>query len=366
MSRGRKPDPNQYALVEGGDPIEFARKAEEKNLVRSIPHERVVAWCVAHGIIPPSETEFRNAVEVFTYLIHCEGPRGIFPSIEKIRKSAFPKVVSVRTAERALEVLKRLGWLSAVPRGRSGNEYIKHSNMVRQMAIFSPPERQINRPELADHDGENGGLTIRGYNPEPTKNQPTTTTSDNSGEASGKAEWAVVVEEVCAAGVNQAQTAVDAARARGAAPDDVRAIVAFSRDHRDGWRHADVVLYRRLLRFEPGEPACGGWPAFDDAYQAKVDRDQRAQRDAERGVEILRHRREMQESRERAAAGWQGGPSFVQLIREMGYDNLARGVEQAQKRNGRRANLWPDGGVRFVTTLRAAAGDQQNAEGAAP
>ena len=99
MPKGRKPDPNQYVLVPGGDPSEYSRKEEEKNSVRRISYEWIVAHCTKRDLSKPSSTEWRNAQEVATYLIHVEGVSGIFPSVERIAKYAFRVVKSKAVAE---------------------------------------------------------------------------------------------------------------------------------------------------------------------------------------------------------------------------------------------------------------------------
>ena len=232
---------------------------------------------------------------------------------------AFGKLRSVKTVERTTGMLEALGVITSEPRGLLGNSYTIHFDWLAEIRAagvrkrdgsnptFNPTNGgvdgaacRVERPEMSDYATENVGLPIRGINQEPTFNQPTTTESSEPDVS----DWAAVEVEVSKCGVNQARAAVHLALSTpGMTPVFIRENLRYWRQHKTGWSHAAVVLYRRLLQVEPGKSADEDWPEFDvPGCQAKLDLERLAIQNAEECRRQLERRKEYLEEREQCAA----------------------------------------------------------------
>lgn len=282
-----------------------AERRERKALVRAVDYTRT-------GL---SEERWASCQEVLTYLIHVGTDRGIFPSVKRIAEACG---LGRRTVSRAISDLVKLGVVNQRRRGRQTASYA-----LRLAALAAIDVRLSDPPLDAPFDAPNAPLAApsvriggasaarrvrvdgaaneqhRGINREPTLTPTTTAVAAPSGAPSVE-EWSEVVAEVTGCGVNQAAAAVDRARKLGAKPEDVRAIMAEWRSRQDGWQHGEVILYRRIGRFNPQQPPTDGWPALDQAYQARLDLEQRG-RDRDAALERqLARRREFIAAREQA------------------------------------------------------------------
>ncbi|WP_425397861.1 hypothetical protein [Aeoliella sp.] len=68
-----------------------------------------------------------------------------------------------------------------------------------------------------------------------------------------------------------------AARSNQATPDDVRDVVAWWLDRRDGFKFPKEELYYRLQVCSPDLPASEGWPDFREGYEPPEARQAREQ-----------------------------------------------------------------------------------------
>lgn len=300
------PDPEppvQLALVPA--PV----KSEAKQRLLSLQHNQVEAYCLANRLEVPTPVEWANALEVATYVVSQwaddTGRLRSAVTVKKVAKGAwFGREQSKSTAERALRLLRRLGVLSS-PRGSWHTLDFAQVEVVRRAAeqsVTEPsPNRQLSVTEPSKRRTSDGSVTVSrrfGDGSDYLTPCPLPTPPPPGATGDGPDDWSEVVEEVLSCGVNQGKMGVDAARTRGATPDEVRAVVTEWRKRREGWQQCHVVLYRRLVAFAPGQTASEDWPPFDEAYQAKLDRERRA---GERETAIRRLSREHHEFQRREA-----------------------------------------------------------------
>lgn len=290
MARGRRSqgDANQYRIDDGE-----ASRHEDKQVVRSVSYRDAVAHAAERGLPIPTASGWRNGMEVATYLIHVRGAGGMFPSEEKIATGAFKNRkrgrASVMTVRRALRVLRDFNLVVTEYRGPLGSRYeinfevyaevraAGHRARARttiepeQITHVEPQVCSISSPKMFSFTPENVPLPNIGINQQPTFSQPTGVDRSSTPVAVDE-QWLAVVVEIDHCGINQAERVVDVVRDQGASPTDVRAIVAYWKLHRDGWDdHAEEKLYRRLQRWQPGELARDGWPAFTQEYQKSLE-----------------------------------------------------------------------------------------------
>ena len=96
----RKPE-SEWLLEPAPDAL---AREEDKRIIRSVRHAYVVAWCKANSVEPvPTVREWEKAVDVLTFLRHCEWAMGGTPTAAQIAKGCSNrKRMSQRTAERSL------------------------------------------------------------------------------------------------------------------------------------------------------------------------------------------------------------------------------------------------------------------------
>ena len=360
MGNARKPHRDQRKLNQ--DPT-FLAKEEDKRLVKAVSYADVVAYCEERGRRAPTKGEWHNGVQILTFFIICRGPLGIVPKQETMAAKAFGKLRSVKTVERTTGMLEALGVITSEPRGLLGNSYTIHFDWLAEIRAagvrkrdgsnptFNPTNGgvdgaacRVERPEMSDYATENVGLPIRGINQEPTFNQPTTTESSEPDVS----DWAAVEVEVSKCGVNQARAAVHLALSTpGMTPVFIRENLRYWRQHKTGWSHAAVVLYRRLLQVEPGKSADEDWPEFDvPGYQAKLDLERLAIQNAEECRRQLERRKEYLEEREQCAAEHANlGVTLESLMAPIDPDFARNGPNPATSQSCRR--------TRLCTSLRA-------------
>ena len=148
---------------------------------------------------------------------------------------------SKAVAEAALRLLKDLRMFSAIPRGPLGNEYVKHINVIHQMAVESQSVRRTCDPDTTDFDGENDGLAIRGYNPEPTNTQPTSSSSsrvleDEEERLRSFIAWIANNPALAGCIPTTLRDAVVQGRANGCTIEQLQARVVWFGEHRHEWR----------------------------------------------------------------------------------------------------------------------------------
>jgi hypothetical protein len=135
--------------------------------------------------------------------------------------------------------------------------------------------------------------------------------------------------------VNQAKPAVNTARLLGATPADVRAILAYFDEHRAGWTHPQHELYRRLVRFTPGEAATDGWPPLSADCQRHLARESYRRESAEQLKRQLDERRRVDAERWESLALWRDGFSLAQVASTIDAE-LAEAIQSRRRRRDAR------------------------------
>lgn len=124
------------------------------------------------------------------------------------------------------------------------------------------------------------------------------------GASDDKDEWAAVTAELFDAGLNDALGAVAAARERGGAAKDVRALFDVWLKRRVQWAEPHVVLYRRVQRWRPGCDATEGWPPPCEEWSAMQRADEKRKADAGRDADIIAKRKTNAELRAKSLADY--------------------------------------------------------------
>jgi hypothetical protein len=279
--------------------------------------------------------------------------------------------MSERTARRALSLATDLGVLFSAGQGRDASDrtilYARLREMVavsaslvsaeraaptchstRQTELSEAADWQVDDTDLAGRTTENGRSTL--YS-DLSPNQPTTTDGGSSDGGSTGDVWVEVEREVLKRGVERADLAVPAARSEGATPADVRALLAHFDQHRSGWSHPAVALYRRLRHFELCQAASDGWPEFMEEYQRRLAREKYERESAAQERLQIERRSRVSAGQQRSLALWREGFSMAQIASEIAPE-LAEAIETGCRRRHAREEPTPSEGERATNVLR--------------
>jgi len=319
----------------------------DKASILDTRHEQVEAFCIHRQIAAPTLSDWRNAQEVLTFFVRRRDDRGIEVTRRDIAENAFyPDKVAPVTVTRALAVLRdlalvgsrrckaataytidwdRLAEIQATPLGPIDAAYTASSrdaSSANHLGSMEVSSRTPNDAQIITRCAANDASSIYSL-------------SDSAPTTTDDAFWPLVVVEVKSCGVNQARAAANAARMLGATPADVQSIVEEWRTRKPGWAYAVQNLYRRLCSFDPQQAPADGWPPFDPAYQAELDR--QATLAETRAYDARTRRRQLTIRRERRRRRYEMAvdqlylPSIIELAAARD-PRLAAGAEQAAKR----------------------------------
>jgi hypothetical protein len=342
--------PEQMALVPTPE------KSEAKQRLLTLGHDQVSAYCKSSGLAVPTLKQFRNAIEVATYLNFQRFDDTGRPKAVTILEicngawRAYGLVPSKSVVERALTWLRAIGFVSSVQVGHATEHTIHfdHVEVVRTTGrrLLAGPSPVRHRSVISDENRRTDGVQMtdrRRADDGPDYILPVPFPSPTKSDRNDGPDWSTVVVDVRQSGVNQAKAAVEVARLQGATPNDVQAILTEWRTRRAGWQYAPQNLYRRLLQFDPQQSPADGWPPFDPEYQAALDAQAAATERVDRDRAVRRRqlaaRRDRRRSRYQHAIDAIYAPTFFELLAAMS-PKLAEGVADARRRRVISARQW--------------------------
>jgi len=223
-------------------------------------------------------------------------------------------LVGIAGFARALE---SVGWLTIKPDAVTIPEFEKWSSCGAKRRL-NDNRRKAQARKLsaskADKSRTKAGPQASGQKPGPQDRRVQKRTEQSEvggrqcarGDARGDAghDWAALVSEVFDVGVNDAAAAVYAAQSRGATPADVRELMTFWAEAPERWSFPEAALYRRLTRWQRGQPIADGWerPSADYERAQRCAASMAKLRDEAQRVAALRDRSEAE--REACRAGY--------------------------------------------------------------